>query len=1307
MKAIKYYLLSLSLLMAAVVQAEPGDTLQLRSGTALGASWGANGGYTTFGVAGQYVKGASIAGGNYTGTIGYLFGGLQMPTPNEAPIAISPSVQFYHEIGEVLTLDGYDPEGAPVTFEVIREPEYGTLSLADGVTTHELILTPIPGLLPDVVYEDTLTFQVSEVNTSETSNVATVAFKFLLEDTPHGVTSLAKASNTFTVSIADTVFNASYGVDVNYYNLSNPLAPQFVNIQQGSIEASQWTIDGLSASYAFSVDQTANEYLFTEDQVLVTVLVTSPNGYSSFNSYIIDNAAGGRVLASADGDYFVIGSEMTVPENKSVIVKLVAVDFAGFGTMPTVEWTKNSSKGVLSEVKLVESSGNIKIWEAKYTSTSDVGGTDDFAFRVFNPVRNSYESGGITMQIQEVNDVPKLAGIPAQQLNEGTSKDVTLSYSDPDNEIKLSAESLNPGLGASIEGGKLRLTALDDFNGNAVVKVWVEELETSEKYLILKQLQVTVSPVNDQPVLAAIGDQSVDEDESIDIALSATDVDSDFQIFSYQGTISDPALASLQFVGNTLKVIPKPNAYGTAEVSVIADDGSGASNALSNPVIFNVTFDAVNDEPVFIKTMPSQTLVENGVAYKINMGDYVFDAETDYSLLTYSTDVSDKITVSFTNGVATVMPIADQWGFSSIKFYIEDPAGNQIAQSVFFNVRPAASDIEVDQGMADIVLDEDFGTYTVDITSAFKVADGTSYIDRDDIGGSALGNTLFDITFDNVNHTMTLHSKPNVYGNEDFVLVGTTTGPGVLQTINVDIASVNDAPVISPIASQQVKEDGVLSHLVIEVSDAEQETLSGFAVTSANQSLVADANIQWEDKGTYYLVSIAPEADRNGAVSLTASVSDGTNTSDLSFNLNITAVNDLPELVGSLSDLDQEEDYSVDLATLFSDKEGDALTYVVEQKPDWITVSGTVLTGKPTNSDVGSGQITVKVSDLGGAISTTFDFDIVNINDAPIRVQKAGRRIIYAGSAFSYDFPASNFMDIDQADVLSYSVEVLPDWMTEVDGTVSGTPDEAHVGLSKVVYKSTDVGGSFARDTLYLDVQTLSYDVAVTLTQTSGCEGGSSSVVASGAFDYNWYDASDQLLQAGGSTFEATTATTVFVEGVDGQDIATASKFETSVVFNPLPSADLTQEGDELKVTEVAGYSYTWYEGDTEISGATGATYEPTESGTYKVTVQSDLGCSTTSSTLDVEVSILGLGDELAEVRIYPVPARDELTIGLPSVWTAGQLSIVNLQGQEMISLINQMDREIKVDLRSLRSGIYFVRMQLETQTLQLKFIKE
>lgn len=1311
MKTIKYYLTSLMLLAVHALVAQP-DTSLGNSSTHMGAGWGSNGGYTTFGMAGQYTQG-QLAGGDYTGRIGYLLGNLAVAEENLPPVASAPTQRFFYQLGEVLTLDGFDPEGQPIEFEIVTPPTNGTLSLADGVNSQELIFTPSSDLMPGVTYEDEFTFQVNEVNTSESSETATVQFKFFLEDTEHEVIGLSKSNDSFTVTFADTVFNANYGIDVNYYNISDPLNASFINIQNGAVSKASLDIGTLSASYSFDVDETTHSYLFTEDQVLVTVLVTTPNSYSSFNSFIIDNTAGGRILASEDGDYFVVGSDLSVPENKSAKVKLIAVDFAGFDSEPSIEWTKNPTQGVLGGFTLVESSAYMRIWESKYTSTNDVGGDDDFSFRVFNPIRNSYESGDVTMTVQDVNDAPKLAAIADQQFEEDGSKSITLTYSDPDNAVTLDASSDNLDIMAEVVDGVLELSSTAGYYGEATVSVWVEEVDTDDSYLVLKQLGVEVTPVNDAPVLAAISDQSDNEDVTITVPLVATDADGDVILFSYYGSIDDPTLASLEFSSSAMNIMPRANANGTATVTVVADDGSGASNALSNTVSFDVTFNAVNDLPEFLKPIPDQTLIINSPSYDLNMGDFVFDPETSTEALTYSTSASTKVTISFNSGVASITPITDQSGAEFVTFTIEDAENQEISQSVLINVRPLnTGDIEIDQQVSDIVLDEDFGTYSLDITSAFKVIDGIGYLDREDIDSNLLGNTLFEATIDNDANILTLHSLPNVsnVNSEQVILVGASTGPGVYQTFNVTINPVNDPPVITSVPNQTVKEDGVLENLLIEIEDPEGDSFT-YSVVSGDQSLLTDANIvETDTQGDFYFLSMTPEADQNGSLTITITADDG-DTSEETFALNVSGVNDLPFVNGSLADLNEDGSFNTDITTLFDDIDSETMTYEVESKPEWMSLTGDILSGTPSNNDVGIDQVTIRASDQGGSIRATFEFEIINVNDAPVTVQAAGARSIFTGEVFNFEFPEGNFNDIDQGDALTYTVESKPDWLTNIDGTVSGTPTLSDVGQSQVVYRATDVSGAYVEDILTLNVSELTYDVTLSFTQSKSCLGGTSSVSASGAFDYKWYNDKDELLQDGGDTFESATTTTLFVVGVDGQSTETNDKFETSISFNPLPDATLTQEDDVLKVKDVEGYTYSWSLGESNISEATGATYEPTESGSYQVIVVSDLGCSSTSNALDVTVvipeEVLGLDDSFEEVVLFPVPAREHLTLRLPEAWHEAQLSVVNIQGQEVFFQSQLNSAEVKIDLTHYQSGIYFVKLRIESQQLNLKFVKE
>ena len=64
----------------------------------------------------------------------------------------------------------------------------------------------------------------------------------------------------------------------------------------------------------------------------------------------------------------------------------------------------------------------------------------------------------------------------------------------------------------------------------------------------------------------------------------------------------------------------------------------------------------------------------------------------------------------------------------------------------------------------------------------------------------------------------------------------------------------------------------------------------------------------------------------------------------------------------------------------------ETLTYTGLNTPSWLTVSSSgLLTGTPTNDDVGTHSVTVQVADSSGATDTrTFSLTVNNVNDAPV-----------------------------------------------------------------------------------------------------------------------------------------------------------------------------------------------------------------------------------------------------------------------------------------------------------------------------------
>ena len=88
--------------------------------------------------------------------------------------------------------------------------------------------------------------------------------------------------------------------------------------------------------------------------------------------------------------------------------------------------------------------------------------------------------------------------------------------------------------------------------------------------------------------------------------------------------------------------------------------------------------------------------------------------------------------------------------------------------------------------------------------------------------------------------------------------------------------------------------------------------------------------------------------------------------------------------------------------------------------------------------------------------------------------------------------------------------------------------------------------------------------------------------------------------------------------------------------------------------------------------------------------------CATLVSVEDVPVPRL-------EISIYPNPASTHITIEIPY---QGQLSVLNLQGQELI--IHQIEEQkTRIDISTLPSGVYLVKVTGEKGVQVVKFVKQ
>ena len=133
-------------------------------------------------------------------------------------------------------------------------------------------------------------------------------------------------------------------------------------------------------------------------------------------------------------------------------------------------------------------------------------------------------------------------------------------------------------------------------------------------------------------------------------------------------------------------------------------------------------------------------------------------------------------------------------------------------------------------------------------------------------------------------------------------------------------------------------------------------------------------------------------------------------------------------------------------------------------KPDWLTFNATtgVLSGTPSNSDVGDHNIVLTATDGSNTVDTqSFTLTVTNVNDTPT-ITSTEVTGVNEDAAYTYTFVAS---DVDVGDTLTLAASTKPDWLTfnATTGVLSGTPSNSDVGDHNIVLTATD--GSNTVDT--------------------------------------------------------------------------------------------------------------------------------------------------------------------------------------------------------------------------------------------------
>jgi type VI protein secretion system component Hcp len=209
------------------------------------------------------------------------------------------------------------------------------------------------------------------------------------------------------------------------------------------------------------------------------------------------------------------------------------------------------------------------------------------------------------------NTYPTLTGIANQNTAEDTPHTVAFTVADTETvagALSMSCSTTNPlvvplsgiAFGGAGSSRNVTVTPVPNAAGSATLTVTVTDdggLTASSSFT------VTVSPVNDPPLIQAIPSQVTNQGTPLNVAVVVSDIDSSATAVTLSPASDNPALipaANITFSGSgattQMTLTPVPGASGSAQITLTANDGS----ANSAPVSFTLTVNVVNQGPTDI-----------------------------------------------------------------------------------------------------------------------------------------------------------------------------------------------------------------------------------------------------------------------------------------------------------------------------------------------------------------------------------------------------------------------------------------------------------------------------------------------------------------------------------------------------------------------------------------------------------------------------------------------------------------------------------------------------------------------------------
>jgi len=662
------------------------------------------------------------------------------------------------------------------------------------------------------------------------------------------------------------------------------------------------------------IDDATHEVTFKSDGWIgsekITFTVTDPDSQSGSDTSIItliSEKAEPIVLDIPDVTFPAGATDTTLNLNEYVI------DLNG--SPDEITWTyKNNNKISISveENNVATFTANEKAVELINFTAADVDG---------NEASDPMTATSISAQPPEIADLPEVKILQGETRKVFNLDDFVSDDDTPKDNINWRTSGYDEErLTISIEPDRaVLIVATEDWYGTETVTFTASDAEGKEASKEC-QIKVTVAPVVTLSGEITIAEGETDASLKLDEHLDDADTPKEQILWETSG--ADELTIDVDAASHEVVISVPKGSEGDYSIVFTAIDPDG--NKGEGSIKVKVTKEPDENKSPVVKDIPDVILSPANPTAKINLNDYVHDADTPPDKITWTASENTKIEVTITPTInqATLTFQEGFIGEEDITFTAVDPDGNSGSDTikVTVNDKPPDDKSPVVFGIPDVIIPENKTHSRLNLDDYVTDPDSPN----DTLIWECSDNVNIEVTIEKESHRVTLKGKEGFLGFETITF--TVTDPDgnqdsdTIKALVYDKPHDNKSPVVFGLPDVTINKGEIDSSIVLDdyAIDPDNPTESLIWKYSGNENIevtIDEKSHQVTLKGKDEFLGVADitftaiDPDGNsGSGTIRVAVSDGDNS---------PVVSGIPDVTIS----EGETDSSIDLDDYVTDSD--------------------------------------------------------------------------------------------------------------------------------------------------------------------------------------------------------------------------------------------------------------------------------------------------------------------------------------------------------------------------------------------------